>query len=79
MAGAPRLEVRQRRIASLTLNHVPIVVRIDTKCDVVDVEQPVESGVGNPERQDGYVVNSGDARSGYGKMRPCHWTKETRR
>ena len=30
-------------------------------------------------RQDGYVVNSGDARSGYGKMRPCHWTKETRR
>ena len=39
---------------------MPIVVRIDTKCDVVDVEQPVESGVGNPERQDGYVVESGE-------------------
>ena len=41
---------------------MPIVVRIDTKCDVVDVEQPVESGMGNPERQDGYVVESGEPR-----------------
>ena len=59
-SGAPPARDRRGRIATSGPNRVPIVVRIDTKCDVVDVEQPVESGVGNPERQDGYVVESGE-------------------
>ena len=39
---------------------VPIVVRIDTKCDDVDVKQASEHGMGQSERQDGYVVKSGE-------------------
>ena len=39
---------------------VPIVVRIDTNCDDVDVKRALERGMGQSERQDGYVVKSGE-------------------
>lgn len=39
---------------------VPIVVRIDTKCNDVDVKRALERGMGQSERQDGYVVKNGE-------------------